>query len=159
MAYGKDAGGTDGNRGIQAGSPGPAEGAHMPDGWLLSVGTLTGNPGRLGENPGDPTSRQDIPGSREISPREQYNFQSPGEAGFLGQDTDDYGPDARAIGDDPQRPNVPSPEVPGESGTANMGPQGDTIDWNSVAPYEYPEFPQADSSSEVHISESAVPLT
>src|SRR5690348_3525812 len=125
MAYGDNAVGTDGNRGIQAGSPGPAGDQKMPDGFLASVGSFAAPRGGLGQ-PTMGQSRQDIPGSSEIQPREQYNFESRGEPGFLGQDTDDYGPgDPRAHGDDSQRPRLPGPEFPGESGTTNRGPQGD----------------------------------
>ena len=135
MAYGPNAVGKDGNRGIQGDSAGP-ESAHMPDGYLASVGSLVAPAGGLGR-PTMGQSRQPIPGSQDINPREQYSFQSPGEPGLLGQDTDDYG--AAGLTDN-ERPVLPNPEFPGESGTTNMGPQGDPVDFNSVAPYEYPDF-------------------
>lgn len=137
MAYGKD-----NNRGIHAGSP-SGDPSKMPDGYFASVGSLTGNKGKLGQNPGNPTSRQDIPGSQEITPAEQYNFQSPGESGFLGQDQDDYHATS-----DPERPSLPNPEFAGASGTTNMGQQGAPVDWNSVAPFEYPDFAKGPSPTQ-----------
>ena len=110
--------------------------AHMPDGWAASVGSLTGNKGRLGENPGNPTSRQDIPGSADRAAKEQYPFQSGGTKELLGQNPQEPITD-------PDRPSVPDPAFPGESGTTNMGPQGAPLDWNSVAPYRYPEYPMS----------------
>ena len=110
--------------------------AHMPDGYAASVNSLTGNKGLLGQNPGNPTSRQDVPGSGEVTPREQYPFQSGGEKELLGQNP--HEPIT-----DPDRPSVPSPEFPGESGTTNMGPQGAPLEWGSVAPYKYPEYPMS----------------
>ena len=126
----------DNDRGIHAGSY-AGDPAHMPDGFFASVGTLTVPKGRRLGEPTAGQSRQDIPGSAEINPREQYNFQSAGEPGLLGQDTDDYGGGNMT---DSERPSLPNPEFPGESGTTNMGQQGDPIDWASVAPVSTPDF-------------------
>ena len=153
MAYGDNAVGRDGNRGIHAGSP-SGDPAHMPDGWFASVGSFTAPSGGLGR-PTMGQSRQDIPGSSEIQPREQYDFQSAGEPGLLGQDRDDYSSTLH----DANYPSTPSPEFQGESGTTNMGPQGGPVDWNSVAPYEYPEYPMQSNASQVNASAAAVPLT
>ncbi len=43
---------------------------------------------------------------------------------------------------DDNYPNLPGPVLPGAAGTTNAGPQGSPVDFNSVAPYEYPEFPK-----------------
>ena len=118
--------------------------AHMPDGHIASVNELTAPKFLLGQGTVEESRttspyRQEIPGSHEVSVREQYAFQSAGEPGYLGQDTDDYG----AAGfSDSQRPTLPNPEFPGESGTTNAGQQGDPIDWNGVAPYKYGEYPK-----------------
>ena len=152
MAYGKLGVGKDGGRGIQADSPGPDGGAHMPDAWAGSLSTLGAPQGqRLGEQAqihagwqNTSTVRQTLPGTGETVPREQYNFTSGGEPGLLGQDTDDYhGGNIK----DGQYPSLPGPEFPGASGTTNMGQQGDPVDWASVGPYEYPEFPQASGTT------------
>lgn len=136
MAYGPNAVGKDGNRGIDGPSPGSDAGAHMPDGFLASVGTLVAPGGLLGQ-PTMGKSRQDIPGSAEIQPREQYNFQSGGTNRLLG----DYQPEGH-IKDD-EYPSLPGPAFPGESGTTNMGQQGDPVNWSGVAPYEYDEYPMS----------------
>lgn len=148
MSYGPGGIGKDGNRKLEAGSP-SGNPAHMPDAWAGSISDLGAPQGqRLGEQAqihagwqNTSTVRQALPGTGEITPREQYNFESPGEPGHLGQDTDDYGQPVTAS--DPQRPNVPSPEFSGESGTTNMGPQGAAVDFNSVGPLEYPDFPMS----------------
>ena len=118
--------------------------ARMPDGFAASVGSLTVPKGRRLGEPTMGQSRQDIPGAGEITPREQYSFQSPGEPGLLGQDTDDYG--AAGVSDN-ELPVLPNPEFPGEAGTTNMGPQGDPVDWNSVGSYTYPEYPMGSPAS------------
>ena len=110
--------------------------AHMPDGWAASVNSLTGNKGLLGQNPGNPTARQAIPGSNEVAVREQYPFQSGGVKELLGQNPHE------GI-TDPDLPRVPDPAFAGESGTTNMGPQGSPLDWNSVGTYRYPEYPMS----------------
>lgn len=143
MAYGPNAVGKDGNRGVDGASPGSDAGAHLPDGFFASVGSLSAPQGKTLGQPSpnqNRASRQNIPGSAEVNPREQYNFQSGGEGGYLGQDTDDYGGGTLV---DSQRPTLPNPEFAGASGTTNMGPQGDPVDWAAVAPYEYPEFPMS----------------
>lgn len=117
--------------------------AKMPDGFAAGVGSLTGNKGLLGQNPGAPKSRQDIPGSGDITPREQYDFTSGGKKALLGQDTTSEGSMS-----DPTRPTLPDPALAGESGTTNMGPQGSPLDFNTVAPYKYPEFPQSAQRNE-----------
>ena len=111
--------------------------AHMPDGAAGTVGSLTGNKGLLGQNPGNPTSRQTIPTG---AANNTYAFTSGGEPGLLGQDTDDYG--ASGFSDNDRPAGIPDPTFPGASGTKNAGQQGSPLDWDSVAPYQYPEYPK-----------------
>ena len=110
--------------------------AHMPDGTAATVGSLTGNSGLLGQHTGNPVSRQAIPTGDASN---TYAFTSAGEPGYLGQDTDDY---AAAGLTDSERTTVPDPDLPGAAGTKNAGPQGSPLDWDSVAPYKYPEYPK-----------------
>lgn len=114
----------------------------MPDAWAADVTSLKGNPGLLGQNPGNPISRQDIPGSSEVSVKEQYDFQLHGEPGFLGQDYPDY---ESTLHDD-QYPVIPDFDIKGDTGTKNQGPQGDQLDFGSIAPVQH-QFPMSPPQS------------
>src|SRR5581483_6131227 len=124
--------------------------AHMPDGVVASVTSLKANSGLLGQNPGNPTARQDIPGAADRAVKEQYPFQSGGVKELLGQNPHE------GI-TDPDRPSVPNPQFSGESGSTNAGQQGSPLDWNSVAPYKYGEFPK--DSGKTGASSNPAPLT
>lgn len=113
---------------------------HMPDGVVAQITNL-GLPPKgqvLSEYKTGPTLA--VPGSQEINPKEApgfTSFQSPGEPGYLGQDTDDYNSTLK----DANYPTVPDPEFPGAAGTTNMGPQGDQIAWDAIGKYTYGEYP------------------
>jgi hypothetical protein len=69
---------------------------------------------------------------------------------LLGQNAEEGNKDA-------EYPSHPGPTFPGAGGTTNAGQQGIPVDFNSVAPYEYPEFPK--DSYTAGAGKSAVPLT
>lgn len=124
----------------QHGSSTSGDPAKMPDGFLTSITDLSLPPAsqQLGDYKSGPVAS--VPGSQEITPREQYDFQSGGEPGLLGQDQDDY---ASTLKDSAYPTGVPDPTLPGESGATHQEPQGDPLDFNAVAPYRYPEYPMA----------------
>lgn len=61
--------------------------------------------------------------------------QMSGPKEFLGQNTHE------GIKDD-DYPSLPNVSFVGDAGTTNAGPQGDPVDFNSVAPYRNGEFPR-----------------
>ena len=78
--------------------------------------------------------------ARQVSGPKEFLGQNPHE----GIKDDDY-------------PSLPNVSLAGAPGTTNAGQQGVPVDFNSVAPYEYPEFPK--DSYTAHAGKSAVPLT
>lgn len=120
----------DNNRGIHAttvmGDDRAAEGA-------VEVGSLSAASGSaLAGNLSSDSGRQPMP-NPNLHDDGVYPFTSGGDTdrGFDASDghmkDDDY-------------PSVPNVSLPGGSGTTNAGQQGSPVDWNSVAPYEYPDF-------------------
>ncbi len=127
------------NRGIQAttvahGDHKHAEGA-IPYDTLAAPGGLLGQPtmGKSRDQPPVGNLNGDF-GSHGQAPNQ---FHSGGEKELLGQGA--QGSDEGMTDD--ERPNISAPNLPGEAGTTNMGPQGDPVDWNSVGEYRYNEFP------------------
>ncbi len=125
------------NRGIQAttiahGDHKHAEGA-IPYNEAVAPGGLLGQPtmGKSRDQPPVGSLSEDFGTHGQAA----NPFHSGGEKELLGQGTADEG-----IKDD-EYPNISAPNLPGESGTTNMGPQGDPVDWNTVGEYRYPEFP------------------
>ena len=134
-----------------AGDPLHAEGA-------IPVNSLVAPAGLLGDvTMGQ--SRQDIPVGtvQHLPPHHQpgnlYTFESTGEAELLGQDSKE------GLRDDNYPNTVPNVKLAGADGTTAAGPQGQPVDWSSVAPYEYPEFPGTpERKSPANINDPA-PLT
>lgn len=120
--------------------------AHMPDGCVAQINTLA-TPGAVpfGQYKDGSAfpSRQDIPvNGIGVAEAPGFNgFQSGGEPGLLGQDTDDYNSTLH----DANYPSTPNPEYTGAAGTTNMGPQGDQLAWDSVGKYRYPDLIQSPS--------------
>ncbi len=126
------------NRGIHAstvaGDGYHAEGA-IPYNQATAPGGLLGQPteGKSRDQPPVGNLRGDMGTHGQAA----NPFQSGGEKELLGQ-----GAQASDEGQkDDEYPNLHAPNLPGESGTTNMGPQGDPVDWNSVGEYRYAEYP------------------
>lgn len=124
----------DNNRGIHAASQ-AGDPAHMPDGAIPFNSIVVPKGEGLGRNIHDGRSRQELPvGGIDNC----YSFNGlVGEKELLGQGTTEEG-----IKDNDYPSGIPDPSLPGASGTKNAGDQGHPIDFNSVAPYDYPEYPK-----------------
>ncbi len=134
---------SDNDRAIHAssivGDPYNAEGAQP-------INSLKAPGGLLGDHT-EGQSRQDIPAGSVQSnpgnyqPGSHYDVQSGGEKELLGQGTTGEG-----LKDD-EYPSLPNVALAGSAGTTDAGQQGSPIDWGSVAPYKYPEYPAQTGTS------------
>ncbi len=154
MGYGEGGLGKDGNRGIHAGTMAGdkrgAEGAVEVNSLTAPKGKLLGEPSMSG-----PMAQQMIP-TDSVSGIIDISHQMSGEAELLGQGVKDEG----TLSDD-EYPNISAPHLPGESGSTDAGQQGDAVDWNSVAPFEYPDFGKQPSPGQKIADgiENVLPLT
>lgn len=143
------------NRGIQAttvahGDHKHAEGA-IPYDQAVAPGGLLGQP-TMGKSRDQPPVGN-LDGDMGTHGQAAHPFQSTGEKELLGQGV------SEGIKDD-EYPNLHSPNLPGESGTTNMGPQGDPVDWNKVGEYRYNEFPSDTLPQKIADGiENVLPLT
>lgn len=142
--YGPGAVGSDGNRGIH-GDTYAGEETHMPD-TAFSAGSLSAPTNNLLGQPsmnGPTAPRQAMP-NPSLPGKTDISHLMNGPPGLLGVD-DDVG-----LHDDDYPAMAASPK-PGEPD--GFGP----VNWDSVGPYEYPEFPKDTIS--VAAPKPAIPLT
>ncbi|MHB8742564.1 MAG: hypothetical protein ACYC9L_05500 [Sulfuricaulis sp.] len=133
------------NRGLHA--PSVMGDPYAPEG-IVPVNSLKVPQGRLLGQPTNNQSFEPIPSGTvqhqpgNHQPENLYPFYSGGSKELLGENTVEPTKDDEY----PSLPNVP---LTGAAGTTNAGQQADSVDFNSVAPYVYPEFPAENSDGKV----------
>lgn len=139
MAYGKGGLGKDGNRGIHA--PTQMGDDHAAEG-MVAVGSLSVPGNNLLGQPsmnGPTAGRQMLP-DPGLHGDGVYDVSRTA----VGQPSLARGIDASEGITDDDYPGLKDVVMPGDPPVAPLGQSGEQVDWASVAPYEYPEFPQAE---------------
>lgn len=95
-------------------------------------------------------ARQSLP-DPDLHNDGSYPFQGKGDPDRM------YDPSDGHLKDDDYPQGVPSPRLPGEVPMAPLGVKGEAVSFDSVAPYEYPEFPM--DTGKTGASANPVPLT
>lgn len=99
---------------------------------------------RAGSPAGDPQAAE---GSHEVALSKEARQALP-EPGLhndgqydVGKPTGEKALNAQGLGDPTSRQAVPNPDFSGD--VPQVGQVGEAVDFDSVAPYHYPEFPEA----------------